>query len=90
MVVVVIVGVLAGVSVPAFQDYVIRARAAEAFSLSAQVRATVEEHFNQRGAFPRDNGAAGLVPPAQLSGTYVESIEIDPVVGVLPTSTPSL
>lgn len=76
MIVVAIIGVLAGVAIPAYQDYTIRGRVAEAYSLAGLGKAGVGEYYGRWGRFPENNAAAGLFPPEAYRGRYVQSMEI--------------
>lgn len=76
MIVVAIAGVLAGVAIPAYQDYTIRARVAEAYSLAGIGRTGVGEYYGRWGRFPENNAAAGLFPPESYRGRYVQSMEV--------------
>lgn len=74
MIVVAIVGILAAVAIPAYQDYTIRAQVTEAMSLSSAAKAAVAETFANTGAFPTSNAAAGL--SATISGKYVSDLTV--------------
>ena len=74
MIVVAIVGILAAVAIPAYQDYTIRAQVTEAMSLSSAAKAAVAETFANTGAFPATNAAAGL--SATISGKYVSDLTV--------------
>ncbi len=74
MIVVAIVGILAAVAIPAYQDYTIRAQVTEAMSLSSAAKAAVAETFANTGAFPSGNAAAGL--SATISGKYVSDLTV--------------
>jgi Tfp pilus assembly major pilin PilA len=72
-----VVGILAGIAVPAYQDYTIRAQVTEGLNLASGVRAAVTESFVARGALPKDRRAAGLpLSPLATSGKYVEAIDV--------------
>ncbi len=71
-----LVGIMAAIAIPAYQDFTIRAQIAEGLSLSAGARAAVQESYVRTGDLPADNASAGLPPPVQLSGTYVAGIEV--------------
>ena len=74
MIVVAIIGILAAIAIPAYQDYTIRAQVTEGLNLAGAVKAGVAEAFANDGAWPVDLDAAGgdtAVPP---SGKYVESV----------------
>jgi type IV pilus assembly protein PilA len=74
MIVVAIIGILAAIAIPAYQDYTIRAQVTEGLNLAGAVKAGVAEAFANNGEWPADLDAAGgdtAVPP---SGKYVESV----------------
>jgi type IV pilus assembly protein PilA len=50
----VFVGILAGISIPAYQDYTFRARVSEGLNLAGAVKAAVAESFATTGKWPRD------------------------------------
>ena len=73
MIVVAIVGILAVVAIPAYQDYATRAKVSEAISMASQVKASVSEAYISNGSLPASNAAAGLPAKTEISSTYVES-----------------
>ncbi|MEJ0085363.1 MAG: pilin [Pseudomonadota bacterium] len=75
MIVVAIIGILAAIAIPAYQDYTIRAQVTEGLNLAADLKAAVAEQFAQTGSWPADNSALGLT--AVKSGKYVASVEVD-------------
>jgi type IV pilus assembly protein PilA len=76
MIVVAIIGILAAIAIPQYQNYVARAQAAEALSLASGAKVAVAEYFNTNGTFPADNTEAGLDDAADISGNYVESVAV--------------
>ena len=72
-----IVGILAAIAVPAYQDYTIRAQVAEGLNLSAGAKAAVTEYILDRREYPIDNRSAGLSPANEIVGSYVSSVAID-------------
>ncbi|WP_312915414.1 MULTISPECIES: pilin [Stutzerimonas] len=77
MIVVAIIGILAAVALPAYQDYTIRSQASEALSLMAGAKTAVAETFISNGAVPADREAAGLSATAtDTQGQFVESVDI--------------
>ena len=76
MIVVAIVGILAVVAIPAYQDYATRAKVSEAISMASQVKASVSESYISEGSLPLDNAAAGLPASNTISSTYVESVAV--------------
>lgn len=71
-----IVGILAAVALPAYQDYTGRARVSEAIALAGALRESVSEYYDRWGTLPPDNAAAGLAPPEQYRGKVVRGITI--------------
>ena len=76
MIVVAIIGVLAAIAIPQYQNYVARAQVSEAFSLASGAKTAVAEYFMLNGTFPADNAEAGLSDAADISGNYVESVTV--------------
>ena len=60
MIVVAIIGILAAIAIPAYQDYTIRSQVAEGHSLASSIKASVGEFFADRGAWPADLGDLGI------------------------------
>lgn len=54
MIVVAIIGILAAVAIPAYQDYIARAQVSEAVSLLSAGKAAMAEHFTDHGYWPSD------------------------------------
>lgn len=52
MIVVAIIGILAAVAIPAYQDYIARAQVSEAVSLLSSGKAAMAEHFVDHGYWP--------------------------------------
>ena len=52
MITVAIVGILAAVALPAYQNYTIRAQVSEGFTLAGGLQTVVAESYAQKGAFP--------------------------------------
>lgn len=78
MLVVAIIGILAAVALPAYQDYVARARVAEALDLASVAQKAVHEFHDRWGVMPRSNVEAGLPDARRLQGRYVDAIEVQP------------
>jgi len=76
MIVVAIIGILAAVAIPAYQDYTIRGQAAEGISMSNEFKAAIADFWNSKGYLPTTNASAGLASAASYAGTYVEQIEV--------------
>ena len=55
-----IVGMVAAIAIPAYQDYTIRAQVTEGLNLASAPKAAVAEYYAQHGEWPLDAEAAGL------------------------------
>ena len=77
MIVVAIIGILAAVALPAYQDYTKRARVSEALSLMSGAKASVTEYYSTNNTWPSGNASAGLAAKASISGGSVSSVEVD-------------
>ncbi|MCE7903089.1 MAG: pilin [Gammaproteobacteria bacterium PRO9] len=76
MIVVAIIGILAAIAIPAYQDYTIRSQVTEGLNLASAVKTGVAEVFANTGAWPADLDGAGGDTANPPSGKYVESIEV--------------
>lgn len=77
MIVVAIIGILATIALPAYQDYTTRAQIVEALTLASDAEANVRDYYKFHGRFPINNADAGLPKPEYLIGNYVESVSVD-------------
>jgi type IV pilus assembly protein PilA len=83
MIVVTIIGILASLAIPAYQDYTIRAQVAEGLSLSSSAKSSMGEYYVTRGAWPADNTEVGLAAAGTIIGKYVVSVAVaGPVITV--------
>ena len=74
---VVVLGMLAAITIPAYNDYSVRAQVSEGLNLAGGARAAVAESLQDTGRLPADNKAAGLPPASQMSGAYVSGVAIE-------------
>ena len=63
MIVVAIIGILAAIAIPQYQDYTIRARVSEAVNLASAAKSAVAEYFNTNQFMPTNNDSAGYSTP---------------------------
>lgn len=60
MIVIAIVGILAAIALPAYQDYTIRARMSEALALAAEAKTSISEYYASNGNLPSVRASVGL------------------------------
>ena len=65
MIVIAIIGILAAVAVPQYQNYTARAKISEALVVAANLKTTLSEYYVTNNAWPTDAAAAGI----DLTGT---------------------
>lgn len=83
MIAVAIIGVLAAIAIPAYQNYIIRAKVSEALTFASQAKTAVAEYYQSQGTLPADNPAAGLA--TSISGTNVSAVTV--AAGVITVSS---
>lgn len=76
MIVVAIVGILAAIAVPAYQDYTIRAQVTEGLNLAAEAKGAVADFYAARGRLPANNSSAGLAASGSITGNYVNDVTV--------------
>ncbi|HEZ6245054.1 TPA: pilin [Neisseria meningitidis] len=77
MIVIAIVGILAAVALPAYQDYTARAQVSEAILLAEGQKSAVTEYYLNHGEWPKNNTSAGVASSAtDIKGKYVKSVEV--------------
>jgi type IV pilus assembly protein PilA len=79
MIVVAIIGILAAIAIPAYQDYTIRGQVSEGLTLAAAAKASVSEYYAQNGDAPVDRVEAGLGAantPTDTQGNYVSQLAV--------------
>ncbi|HHY5208707.1 TPA: pilin [Neisseria meningitidis] len=76
MIVIAIVGILAAVALPAYQDYTARAQVSEAILLAEGQKSAVTEYYLNHGEWPANNSSAGVATSADIKGKYVQSVTV--------------
>ncbi|MBH5916147.1 pilin [Neisseria meningitidis] len=76
MIVIAIVGILAAVALPAYQDYTARAQVSEAILLAEGQKSAVTEYYLNHGEWPSNNTSAGVASSTDIKGKYVEKVEV--------------
>lgn len=76
MIVIAIIGILATMAVPSFQDRIIRTQVSEGLALAEFAKQAVANHYSKTHRMPQDNAAAGLPPANRIVGNYVVSLTV--------------
>jgi type IV pilus assembly protein PilA len=74
MIVVAIIGILAAIAIPAYQDYVTRSKVTELVSAAQACKTSVTEYYQSQNAFPATMAQAGC---SNQPTKYVESLNVD-------------
>ncbi|MBI4740961.1 MAG: pilin [Betaproteobacteria bacterium] len=74
MIVVAIIGILAAVALPAYQDYTVKSKVSEAASLSLGAKTALTVAFNDGTLNGADNTSLGLAAANSINGKYVTSV----------------
>jgi fimbrial protein ecpC len=76
MIVIAIIGILAAIALPSYQDYLARTQMSEGLNLTGGQKAAITEFRSNKGYWPSSNQEAGINTPSTISGKYVESVTI--------------
>ncbi len=75
MIVVAIIGILAAIAIPAYQDYTIRTQVSEGLNIAAEAKNAISDFYSNRGRFATGaNQSYGLATATSIIGTYVTSV----------------
>ena len=96
MIVVAIIGILAAVAIPQYQNYVARAQVAEGLTLASGAKTAVAEYYDSNGRFPTNpdpgciivfgwvcNGEVGLPEYTSITGKYVKHVTVAGSSGII-------
>ena len=94
MIVVAIIGILAAVGIPQYQNYVARAQVAEGLVLASGAKTAVVEYYDSKGSFPSGcddgidffdicNAEVGLAEHTTITGKYVQQVSVAGSSGII-------
>ena len=76
MIVVAIIGILAAIAIPSYQDYTARAQVSEAVSLAAGLKTPLAEYYQTKGSFPASPALQASEIASTLKGKYVRDVKL--------------
>lgn len=76
MIVVAIIGILAAIALPAYQDYTKRSHVSEGLSLAGAAKMGVSEYYADKGVWPSTNASVGLASATSIKGNAVRSVSV--------------
>lgn len=76
MIVVAIIGILAAIALPAYQDYTKRSHVSEGLSLAGAAKMGVSEYYADKGIWPTSNTDVGLASATSIKGNAVRSVAV--------------
>ncbi|MCH7316957.1 MULTISPECIES: pilin [Acinetobacter] len=77
MIVVAIIGILASIAIPAYQNYTTRAQVAEALNMASSIKAELLAKYGESGSCPISPADLGLNASGTLNTKYVQSVGIN-------------
>jgi type IV pilus assembly protein PilA len=80
MIVVAIIGILAAIAIPAYQNYIIRTQVSEGLAMSGGYKTAIAEFYQNNGSWPTGVSAAGsattIAMPGNTVGKYVSAVNV--------------
>jgi type IV pilus assembly protein PilA len=73
MVVVAIVGILSAIAIPAYKDYIVRAKVSEMVNVASSAKSSITEYILTKNSYPSSADAAGVTP---MTSPMVSSMSI--------------
>jgi type IV pilus assembly protein PilA len=78
LIVLAIISILAMVAVPAYTDYVIRAKVATDITFAKDTEGQIELYYNINGTMPSSNSELGMPEPTDITGNWLRRLQITP------------
>ena len=82
MIVIAIIGILAAIAIPAYQDYTIRSKVSEGLNLAGAAKLAVSEYYDATGNFASNQLSYGLPLAASIRGNYVSAVAVGASGGI--------
>lgn len=76
MIVVAIIGILAAVALPAYQDYTTRSKIGASIVLVSELKPHIIDFYKARYRFPTNNEEAGIPDPDYIIGNFVKRVSV--------------
>src|SRR3984885_3538860 len=83
MIVIAIIGILAAIAIPAYQNYTIRSQVSEGLSLADGWKTAISEYYAQHGSFPSASSTVNPTPPGAIAVTGASTGKYVGLIGVV-------